>query len=87
MNEYILNGENMTSRENAYEEIARVLHLPDYFGENLDALWDVLSTLDGSVRLSSVAVMLNALGAYGCRMLAVFYDAAKENERFIFKAE
>lgn len=41
---YILNGKAIHSLDDFYDEISRQLSLPAYFGRNLDALWDVLST-------------------------------------------
>lgn len=41
---YILNGSAMKSLSDFYDEITRVLSLPGYFGRNLDALSDVLTT-------------------------------------------
>jgi ribonuclease inhibitor len=39
----ILEGNKINSLADAYEELARQLEFPDWFGENLDALWDILS--------------------------------------------
>jgi len=39
-----LNGRIIHSLDDFYDQLAPQLHLPDYFGRNLDALWDVLST-------------------------------------------
>ena len=45
---YVLDGQAIQSLDSFYEIIGKVLPLPDYFGRNLDALADVLSTdLDG----------------------------------------
>jgi len=41
---YVLNGAKIQSLNDFYDEIARMLSLPEYFGRNLDALADVLST-------------------------------------------
>ncbi len=41
---YILNGRAIHSLDEFYDEISGQLSLPAYFGRNLDALWDVLST-------------------------------------------
>jgi ribonuclease inhibitor len=41
---YILNGKAIHSLDEFYDEISGQLSLPAYFGRNLDALWDVLST-------------------------------------------
>jgi len=45
---YVLDGQAIQSLDSFYQLIAKVLPLPDYFGRNLDALADVLTTdLDG----------------------------------------
>jgi len=41
---YVLNGGSIQSISDFYDEITRVLSLPGYFGKNLDALADVLTT-------------------------------------------
>ena len=47
-----LPGKAIRSVEEFYDEIARGLHFPEYFGRNLDALWDVLTTdIEGPVEL------------------------------------
>ncbi len=45
---YVLDGQAIQSLDSFYQVIGKVLPLPDYFGRNLDALADVLTTdLDG----------------------------------------
>ena len=39
-----LDGRSIHSLDELYDELAKHLPLPDHFGRNLDALWDVLST-------------------------------------------
>jgi ribonuclease inhibitor len=41
---YILDGRLILSMSDFYDEITRVLPVPKYFGRNLDALADVLTT-------------------------------------------
>jgi ribonuclease inhibitor len=40
----LLHGRTIHSLDTFYDEVARQLDLPAYFGRNLDALWDVLTT-------------------------------------------
>ena len=84
---YVLDGRAMQTRESAYSHIAAVLNFPDYFGRNLDALDDLLGEYGGSITLKNAGIMLNALGAYGCKLLEVFYDAANKCERLSFKVK
>ncbi|MBQ7172439.1 MAG: barstar family protein [Clostridia bacterium] len=86
MKKTVLNGKAMTDRASAYAALRAALSLPDYFGDNLDALYDVLSAAEGTVELKGTAAMLGALESYGCKLLACFYDAARENPRFTFRA-
>ena len=81
---YILNGQNMTDRDALWQEIRRVLEVPEYFGNNLDALHDVLGEIEGELRILHACKMLNALGSYGCKLLEVCFDAAQENPRLTF---
>ena len=75
MREYVLDGRKMLSREAAHEELKRVLELPSYYGRNLDALWDCVSTMKGRVVLTYADCMEEALGSYGELLEKVFTDA------------
>jgi ribonuclease inhibitor len=41
---YTLDGKKIKSLADFYDRISSVLKLPEHFGRNLDALWDVLAT-------------------------------------------
>lgn len=77
MKQYILNGQNMSDREAAYDEIARALELPAHFGRNLDALWDELSGMQGEIILTTPADH----DEYAGKILQVLREAADENPR------
>ena len=82
MEKTILNGLTMLSRERAHNEIAHALALPDYYGRNLDALWDMVSTMEADVVLTDCDAMLAALGDYGRSLLATLQEASEQNPRF-----
>lgn len=44
--EFRLDGNNIKTEADFYKAIASSLSFPDYFGENLDALYDCLNDLD-----------------------------------------
>ncbi len=85
--EYIIDGTKMTERRLAHEEIARAMQFPAFYGHNLDALFDMLSTFEGKAVIKNTAHALNFLGGYGCNLLKTFFDAAEENSRFTFTLE
>ena len=60
----------------------KILNLPDYYGENLDALYDCLGEIvEKTVIEIPRGIQDKAyLGEYGKTMLQVFRDAAVENE-------
>ena len=61
-----LDGKQMTTIQSCHEHLAAQLQLPSYYGKNLDALWDIVSTIseDTHITLSSSVTMLNALDTY-----------------------
>ena len=75
---YILNGKHLTDKASAHPYLARILDLPDYYGGNLDALYDCLTEMG-----PRTVVLLNAdaldAGGYGARVLETFRDAARDN--------
>lgn len=81
-----LDGRKMDTRQDAHRYLQEKLALPAYYGHNLDALHDCLTDLGEETRVTLTyrQAMLNALGAYGQSLLAVFRDAAAENPAFAF---
>lgn len=51
MQDYVLNGSKMRDRESMHDELTACFSLPDYYGRNLDALWDVLSENSAARRI------------------------------------
>ncbi len=84
MREIWLNGAEMTDRETAHVYLKKKLDLPDHYGNNLDALWDCLTTdfTPRSVVLYGVEAAIENMGAYGEAMLRVLAEAAEENACF-----
>lgn len=73
--EYILDGNCFKSREETYQYISKELNFPDYFGNNLDALWDILSfERDLEIKIINGRDIVRNLGEYGIKILDVFGD-------------
>jgi ribonuclease inhibitor len=87
---YVLDGLAIQSLPAFYEEIGKVLPLPDYFARNLDALADVLITdLAGPCEIvwENSAVSKQAMKKDFPRIRTVFKGMAREREdiRFVFR--
>ncbi len=67
-------------------QLAELLDLPDYYGSNLDALYDCLGDLsqDVCLILANAEGLESALGDYAARFFRVLEQAARENPHFQF---
>lgn len=76
-----LDGKKMLNKELTHEYIKWKLKLPEYYGKNLDALWDILSTFDKDIRIIflNTDCAIENLGDYGQSLIQVFQDARDEN--------
>lgn len=74
-----LDAAMLRERLPAHDYLKEVLALPDYYGKNLDALYDCLTELDET---EIQFVNLDAAGdSYFSRVLSVFQEAREENPR------
>lgn len=80
-----LNGLEMTDRQRTHEYLAEQLQFPDYYGKNLDALYDLLTERKESleVRFFHSQEMKAQLGAYGSALLQTMQEAENDNLSFI----
>lgn len=73
-----LDGARLCSREEAMELLGRALCLPEWWGRNLDALYDCLTDLGRPVRLEVSNREAVEGTPFGRRLLRVLEDAAGE---------
>ncbi len=66
-------------KENGHDYLVEALNLPDYYGKNLDALYDCLT------EISCEIVLINA-GAVDKEIIDTFKDAASENDFLKFES-
>ena len=83
----ILNCEKLKEREQAHEYLKKMLGLPEYYGGNLDALYDCLTELSGRTLVLLGAEALREDGGYGARILKVIEDAAASNSGLTLEIE
>lgn len=76
-----LNGKAMTDRAAAHDHLSQVLELPDYYGRNLDALYDLMMEIseETEIALLNPALVVVQLGRYGEALLSTLQEAAEEN--------
>ena len=86
MTKVILNGAYMYSKEMAHMYMKWKLKTPQYYGKNLDALWDVLSTYSEPIEiwLTNKDQLMAKLGDYGEAIIRTFQDAEQENSNICF---
>lgn len=78
-----------TSREETHRVLARELELPDYYGANLDALYDCLTERSEETQVVFVddGSMKERLGGFADGLFSVFRDSAEENPRLSFSVK
>ena len=82
MEEIRLNGAKMIDKATTHAYLKRKLNLPDYYGENLDALWDCLSTdfSKKKIIIHNPETIIENLGPYGRLIIKLFQEVVEENE-------
>lgn len=83
MERIILDGEQMLSRREAHDHLTERLQFPDYYGRNLDGLYDLLSERTEPAQLVVLRreMILSQLGEYGEALCRTLEDAARANPR------
>ncbi len=78
-----LDGRQMTNRETAHDHIKAQLSLPEYYGRNLDALYDLLTEWQEqtTIRLLDRGGLAQNLGVYAEALMQTLRDAARVNPR------
>lgn len=89
MNKVILNGKRMVTKEKAHAYLKRKFDFPDYYGRNLDALWDLLSVWDKELEIVILnkADIIENLEGYGNSLLKLFDELDEANRNIKVKYE
>jgi len=78
----IIDGKDMTSEQQMHQLLSQELDFPEWYGGNLDALYDCLTDLTDDVEITVVESdeLIAKLGERALLMLTVLRDAAAENK-------
>ena len=87
MKNVILNCEKLLRREQAHLYLAQMLDFPDYYGKNLDALFDCLTELGECTIILEGGNILQQSAGYGAKVLKVFEEAVQHNPRLRLKVQ
>lgn len=80
MKKYIIDGSAFETKKELFDHLKEVLGLPDYTGDNLDALWDVLSDRSNEeIWIEKARYIPINLNQYGLALLDVFGDIDGKN--------
>ena len=82
-----LSEKDMKNKDYVHLYIKHQLDNNEYYGNNLDALWDVLMSYSSKIeiRLIDKESLIANLEDYGYALIDVFEDASKENKNVIFE--
>ena len=77
----VLHLEEINGRKELHDLLSRELQLPEWYGRNLDALWDCLTDLceETEVEIWGVETFEEEMGDYVRRLVQLMKDAAEEN--------
>ena len=80
---YVLNGQKMNNPKETHEYLKQRFNFPDYYGKNLDALYDLLSTFNDDGILNIVVIQTSELfdrqPEYGEKLIQTLLDASNAN--------
>lgn len=80
LNKVVIQGSKLTDKNVLHQILKQELNLPDYYGENLDALWDCLTTdikLPITIEWVEFQKSKALLGDYAENTLEIFNAAEK----------
>lgn len=82
MKTIVIDGGMFSDKDQAHRYIARRLSFPEYYGRNLDALYDCLCDISEPLCLVlyNRGAMRERLGTYYRGMMSAFFDADAHNE-------
>lgn len=85
----LVNGKKIQNNRELHDYLIKQFSLPLYYGRNLDALWDVLSTNKNLVKITVIhaSYLDRILGEYSNSLLTLFKELSVINnvELLIYK--
>lgn len=79
MKKVVIDCEKLRQKEQAHLYLAEVFDFPDYYGKNLDALFDCLTELGECTIFLENENTLNQADSYGMKVLKALEEATQVN--------
>ncbi|MDO5725640.1 MAG: barstar family protein [Tissierellia bacterium] len=85
MNIVFLNGIQFKTKDYAHEYIRSQFGFPEYYGKNLDALWDMLQEISKPTTITMInsQKVVGYLGDYGEALIELFEEAQSDIIKFV----
>ncbi len=80
MKKYVIDCGEAASPRDLHRAISREMAFPDWYGNNLDALYDILTSLADDTELTLLHV--SGLGSFAVGFCHTLQDAAEDNPHF-----
>jgi len=87
MKTLIIDGREELSRAELHEKIASALDFPEYYGKNLDALYDCLTDMadETEIEIVDFEAFSECHGKYANRLVRVILEACEGKEKLHIK--
>lgn len=84
-----LDGTLMTTIPETHAYLKKKFDFPEYYGRNLDALWDFLSTYSESllITLEQSESLYSFLGVYAVELVRLFSEVQEANPNIVFVSD
>lgn len=85
----MIDGKMLEDKEMLHDALAQALDFPEWYGRNLDALYDCLTDVreETEIQIRNESALEVHLGSYASAFKKVLCRAAKENERIRWEAQ
>lgn len=82
-----LKSSNMLTKKQVHKYFKKVFDLPEYYGNNLDALWDVLTERieETKIVLDNEDLLMENLSEYGESIIELFEDLSNDYDNYSFE--
>ncbi len=74
MKEFIIDGRKMTTQDELFKHLSELMWFPNYFGNNIDALWDILTQVsdETEIHFINVDIFLDEMDTYALKVIRMF---------------